>query len=174
MASLGQPPKAQFFAGDGKPLVGGKVYTYVSYSSIPLATYTDPTKISYNPNPVILDSRGEAGIWANDSQFKIIVYDANDVFISSSDTYPPTPATMATFYNDAGGPLSYGRVYTYEAGTSTLSDTYVNATEDSINSNPVILNLNGQANLWFGPNLYKIILKTANDVEIYSVDNYGA
>lgn len=174
MAALGQPPKAQFFAGDGGPLVGGKVYTFLPYSSIPLATYTDPTKTSYNPNPVILDSRGEAGLWANESQFKVVVYSATGELIYSSDTYPPAPASIATFYDDAGAPLSYGRVYTYAAGTSTLSDTYIDATENIANSNPVILDIDGQASLWFGSNLYKIILETATGVEIYSVDNYGA
>jgi len=174
MASLGQPPRAQFFDGDGVPLYGGKVYTYTAYSSSPLETYTDPTKTAYNPNPVILDSRGESGIWANDATFKIVVYDADGNLISSSNTYPPSPASKATFYDAAGERLAYGKVYTYEAGTSAPLATYTDTTGATENTNPVILDVNGQADLWFGPKLYKIILKTSMDVEIYSVDNYGA
>lgn len=57
------PPKFQAFDANGDPLVGGKVYTYVSGTSTPLATYTNSGGGTPNANPVILDSRGEANIW---------------------------------------------------------------------------------------------------------------
>jgi len=108
MAALGQPPKAQFFDGDGIPLYGGKVYTYSQYLSFPTATYTDLTKTAYNPNPVILDSRGEAGIWFDTAHIKIEVYDSNDVLVDTVTAYPAAPAAKATFYDDAGNPLVGG------------------------------------------------------------------
>ena len=55
-------PKMQFFDGVGDPLVGGKLYTYASGTTTPLATYTDATGGSANTNPIILDARDNCEI----------------------------------------------------------------------------------------------------------------
>lgn len=47
----------------GAPLVGGKLWTYVSGTTTPQATYTDKALTTPQTNPVILDARGEAEIW---------------------------------------------------------------------------------------------------------------
>lgn len=174
MAALGQPFKAQFFDADGHPLASGKVYATLGYSNIPVITFANSAKTEYNPNPILLDERGESGIWSNTASYNLAVYDVNDILVSTSATYPPAPPVKATFYDLAGDPLAGGKIYTYEAGTSTPMFTYTDASGVTENTNPVILDSNGQADLWFGSSLYKIILKTATDVEIYSVDNYGA
>lgn len=80
MAVLAPEPKAQFFAADGTPLVGGKVYTYAAGTTTPLATYTDASANTPNTNPVILDSRGECNLWfTTAASYKIVLTDANDV-----------------------------------------------------------------------------------------------
>lgn len=61
--------KQQFFDLNGDPLVGGLVYTYVTGSSTPLATYTDDTGTSANTNPIVLDSRGECDCWLTPGSF---------------------------------------------------------------------------------------------------------
>lgn len=82
MANLGPAPKAQFFTADGQPLVGGKVYTYAAGTTTPLATYTSASEASANPNPIILDGRGECSIWFSPSlSYKIKLTDSNDVEI---------------------------------------------------------------------------------------------
>lgn len=53
----------RFFANDGTPLAQGKLYTYAAGSTTPAATYTDSTGGIQNPNPIILNSRGECSIW---------------------------------------------------------------------------------------------------------------
>lgn len=88
MAILGPQPKAQFFADDGTPLVGGKVYTYAAGTSTPLPTYTDSTGGTANTNPIILDSRGEANIWYSAATaYKIRLTDADNVEIYIVDNY---------------------------------------------------------------------------------------
>jgi hypothetical protein len=82
MANLGPAPKAQFFTADGQPLVGGKVYTYAAGTTTPLATYTSSSGAAANPNPIILDGRGECSIWFSPSStYKIKLTDSNDVEI---------------------------------------------------------------------------------------------
>lgn len=85
MAVLTPAPKMQFFDINGEPLVGGKVYTYQAGTTTPLVTYTDYTGASANPNPVILNARGEAPIWLGSGIYKFKLTDANDVEIWTVD-----------------------------------------------------------------------------------------
>jgi len=77
-------PRAQFFGSDGKPLVGGKVYTYAAGTSTPQATYTDTAGTVPNTNPIILDARGEAVIFWSGS-YKVTLKTSADVTIYTQD-----------------------------------------------------------------------------------------
>lgn len=83
--TLSPPPKMQFFTAAGLPLVGGKLFTYASGTTVPLATYTDSAGIFVNTNPVILDSRGEANVWLGPSRYTFVLKDANDNLIWTVD-----------------------------------------------------------------------------------------
>lgn len=85
MAVLTPQPKMQFTTAAGVPLSGGKVYTYIAGTTTPQATFTDYTGATPNPNPVILDSRGEANIWLGGALYKFKLTDANDVEIWTVD-----------------------------------------------------------------------------------------
>ena len=81
------------------------------------------------------------------------------------------------FFSSIGLPLSGGKVYTYQAGSSTPLATYTDNTGNVANANPIILGSDGrpQTEIWltYGYN-YKFILKDANDVTIQTYDNlYG-
>jgi hypothetical protein len=81
----------------------------------------------------------------------------------------PLPVFRAC--DNSGNPLVGGQLYTYAAGTTTPIATYVDSTETTQNSNPVILNARGEANVWLDPTLsYKLVLEDANGVLIWSVD----
>lgn len=66
--------------------------------------------------------------------------------------------------NAAGAPLAGGKVYTYAAGTLNLLATYTDQAGGSSNTNPVILDANGRANIWLGSTSYRFIVKDASDV----------
>lgn len=68
----------QFFDNSGKPLVGGKLFSYQAGTSTPAATYTDSTGGTSNANPIILNSRGECALWypAN-TAYKFVLQDAS-------------------------------------------------------------------------------------------------
>lgn len=68
-------------------------------------------------------------------------------------------------------PLAGGKLYSYIAGTATPLVTYTDETGGSANTNPVILNAAGQANVWLGTSAYKLVLQDANGVQQWSVDN---
>ena len=81
-------------------------------------------------------------------------------------TYPKFSAQ-----NVSGLNLSGGLVYFYEAGTSTPKDTFSDEAFETENTNPVILDSRGEADIFLN-GIYKIILKDADDVEIWTEDNF--
>lgn len=101
MAVLAPQPKAQFFAADGTPLVGGKVYTYAAGTTTPLTTFTDASATTPNTNPIILDSRGECNLWfASAASYKIILKNSNDVQQWSVDNITTYGTISAQNYNN--------------------------------------------------------------------------
>jgi len=91
MLSIMPPPKFKAFDSNGKPLAGGKVYTYIPGTSTPKATFADPNGASANPNPVVLDAKGEATIWLQ-GFYKIVLTDSNNVQQWSVDQISSSPS----------------------------------------------------------------------------------
>jgi len=82
-----------------------------------------------------------------------------------------SPPPKLQFFDAAGVPLVGGKLFSYAAGTTTPLATYTSAAETAFNTNPIILNSRGEAEVWLGSPLYKFKLTTAADVEIWTVDN---
>ena len=82
-----------------------------------------------------------------------------------------SPVPKLQFFTAAGVPLTGGKLYTYAAGTSSPLATYTDSTGGTSNTNPVILDSRGEANVWLGDSSYKFKLTDSNNVEIWTVDN---
>lgn len=74
------------------------------------------------------------------------------------------PVLKARFIDNNNEPLTGGKVYTYASGTLTPKTSYTDATGATANSNPVILNAYGEADIWISGN-YTINVTDANDVQ---------
>lgn len=86
MATLSPSPKMQFFDNNGDPLSGGKLYTYLSGTTTPTFTKTTSTGDVNNTNPVILNARGEASIWLDESiAYRFVLKTSTDVELWTSD-----------------------------------------------------------------------------------------
>jgi hypothetical protein len=80
------------------------------------------------------------------------------------------PNPKQQYFAADGSFLVGGKIYTYAAGTSTPQPTWQDADATIYNTNPIILDSQGQATIyWVG--VYKVLIKDANDVLIYSQDN---
>lgn len=80
------------------------------------------------------------------------------------------PEGKQSFTGSDGLPLVGGKLYTYDAGTTTPRPTYSDAAGTTPNTNPVILDSRGEATIfWSGS--YKVVLKDAADNTIWSQDN---
>lgn len=68
-------------------------------------------------------------------------------------------------------PLVGGKLYTYLAGTTTPLATFTDSSEESENTNPIVLDANGEADVYIGTGNYKFFLTDADDNPIYTQDN---
>lgn len=84
----------------------------------------------------------------------------------------------AQFFDNNGVPLAGGKIYTYEAGTSTPLATYTSSTGNTTHTNPIILDSAGRVpsggEIWNALQLYKFVLKTSADVTLATFDNVGS
>lgn len=87
----------------------------------------------------------------------------------------PVGGVAAQFFDDNGVPLTGGKLYTYEAGTTTPQVTYTTTAGNVAHTNPIVLNaagrVGGSGEIWLTSQEYKFILKNANDVTIATYDN---
>lgn len=73
-----------------------------------------------------------------------------------------------------GEPLGGGKVYTYNAGTTTPVSLFTASDKSTSATNPLILDAYGKAQVW-ADGRYKFVIKTSADVTLYTFDNllYG-
>jgi hypothetical protein len=84
-----------------------------------------------------------------------------------------SPAPKLQFFDANGNPLVGGKLYSYQAGTTTPLATFTDAGGATPNANPIILDSRGEANVWLSSALYKLALYTSTNVLVWTVDNVG-
>jgi len=86
-------------------------------------------------------------------------------------SFPKFRASVLT----TGAPLAGGKLYVYENGTTTLTNSYTNRGAGTANANPVILDANGEADVWLPLGaLYTLKLVNSADVQQWSKDGISS
>lgn len=98
--NLSPLPIQKFFGNNGRPLAGGKLFTYVADTNTKIATYVDSSGSAQNTNPIILNFRGECRLWIDPK----LVY--KFVLSPPWDTDPPTNPIW-TVDNISAAPLPF-------------------------------------------------------------------
>lgn len=77
------------------------------------------------------------------------------------------------FFDSNGDPLNGGKLYTYEAGTTTNKSTYQDDAGASAHANPIILDSAGRvsAEVWGTTGAYKLKLDNSLDSSIWTRDD---
>ena len=93
-------------------------------------------------------------------------------------TVVPISGILAQIVNSAGAPLTGGQLQFWAAGSVTPVATYTDSTGAVANTNPVVLNTNGNptsGGIWLISGVaYKIQLQTSTGTPIWTVDNIPA
>lgn len=133
-------PRMHFFDKDGKPLIGGKVYSFKVGEDIFKPTYRNSEFTAANQNPILLDQAGSALIYVRGS-VQLKIYDKSGVFIEEKIVYQQQMRTQ--FFDKYGKALGGGKVWTYDYQSTIKKPSYENADDALLNPNPVILDENG-------------------------------
>jgi hypothetical protein len=84
----------------------------------------------------------------------------------------------AQFFDNNGVILTGGKIYTYEAGTTTPLASYTSSSGNTAHTNPIVLNAAGRVpsggEIWVQLRLYKFVLETSTGVLIATYDNVGS
>ena len=88
----------------------------------------------------------------------------------------PVGGAAAQFFDNNGNPLSGGKIYTYEAGTTTPRVAYTTSAGNVPHTNPIILDSAGRVpggQIWLtdGNIGYKFLLETSTSVLVGTFDN---
>lgn len=84
----------------------------------------------------------------------------------------PMPPLRSQFLDNCGKPLVGGRVFVYEAGTLTEKTTYTSKSGDIQNTNPIILDETGSAQIFYA-GFARVIAVSRCGVTIADIDNLG-
>src|SRR5882672_2321795 len=69
-------------------------------------------------------------------------------------------------FDNNGGPLAGGLLFTYAAGSTTKLATFTDSTGGTPNANPVVLNTRGECDLFLtSTSLYKLVLSPSTDTD---------
>lgn len=88
-----------------------------------------------------------------------------------------SPLPIQKFFGNNGRPLAGGLLFTYAAGTSDKIATYTDASGNSQNTNPIVLDFRGECRIWLDPKQsYKFVLSPPGDTDpptrpIWTVDD---
>ena len=85
----------------------------------------------------------------------------------------PIPFVKARFFDRCGKPLTGGQIYTYEANTTTPKVTYKDPYGLTPNTNPIILDAAGEADIYLD-GTYRIRITDRNDVLVNDVAKIGS
>lgn len=84
-----------------------------------------------------------------------------------------SPPIRQRFFDANGLPLNGGLLYSYAAGTATPLTTYLD-NAGTTNTNPVVLDADGYADLWINPTLlYKFVLHDSDGNLLWTKDRVG-
>ena len=130
--------RATFTDANGVPLANGCLFAYQGGTSTPLATYTDYTGITQNPNPVPLDSTGSAVIWLGPNTYKFVLFSSGGTNCSSGvqqwseDQIPGDTIINGTI---SGATITGGTITGAAISGGTMSGTAI--TNSTVDSTPI-------------------------------------
>lgn len=82
-----------------------------------------------------------------------------------------SPTLRHRYFTAAGLPLAGGKIWSYAAGTTTPLPTFTDRSETTQNANPLILDANGEGQMWLSSSAYKFVLMDSSDVVQWTVDS---
>jgi hypothetical protein len=98
------------------------------------------------------------------------------LFAGQASAQSLSPMPVLRFVDNNGNSCSGCKIFTFAAGTTSKLASYTDSTGGTPNTNPIILNVRGEASVWLSASAYKIVLSPSTDSDpptnaIWTVDN---
>ena len=141
---------------NGKPLAGGKLYSYAAGTSTPLATYTSATLTTPNENPTILDASGRASVWLDDGVgYKFVLTDAlgNEMWSEDLVQVPQVAPAPAASVVPPGTIVAYGGTVAPAGGWLLCDGAAVSTATYAALFNAILYTYGGAGGTFNVPNL---------------------
>lgn len=144
--NLAPLPVQKFFDNNGNPLVGGKLFTYVSGTSTKIATSVNAGGTP-NTNPVILDFRGECRLWIDPAlSYTFVLAPANDTDPPTAPIWTVNDITVGSAQQDNAaddtGPVNNIELSIPQISSPTAFTRIVFKAANT-NTGPVTISING-------------------------------
>lgn len=95
--------------------------------------------------------------------------------VHAQTSVAPAQIPHIQFFSANGTPLAGGKVFTYDAGTTTARATCKTVSSSGVcsafNTDPIILNAGGFADIWLANQSYKFVVQNSTGVQQWTVDN---
>ena len=143
----------------GNPLNGGKIYTYSAGTTTNKTMWTDADKTTAATNPIILDSNGQAEIFA-DGLYDVTVKDSDDVtlytweylefqkgFRSTNETITGVKTFSDGILTDTVGEITGAAGVIIDGVKCKDNDVYVDAVEEKTSGAGVIIDTSGSVSV---------------------------
>ncbi len=140
----------QYFDSNGNPLAGGKLYSYATGTTTPLATYSDKNLNVQNTNPIILGSDGRprdvtglviVSVFMTAAVYEFVMKSSTGTTIwDVPDIAPPATASSAGTTNCVAkftGPTSLGCGKLTDNGTQVAYPNWTLSTSSAFKINQV-------------------------------------
>jgi microcystin-dependent protein len=108
-------PRSQVVGADGRPIVGAKLYTYVTGTSTPKDTYTTAALSITHANPVVSDAAGRfPAVFLTTGNYRTVLTDENDVTIADDADVEG----LETAAGSSSGTIPVGALMPYAGGSA--------------------------------------------------------
>jgi hypothetical protein len=125
---------AQFFGDNGRPLSGGKLYTYAAGTTTPQVVYTTESGTVAHANPIELDAAGRVPsggeIWLEDSvSYKFVLTTRQNVTVGTWDDVTGNASGVLAAFSSSNGSSFVGFI---QSGTNAVATTVQSKLRESV------------------------------------------
>lgn len=122
----------QFFNGNGKPLFGGLLYTYLAGTTTNTTTWSDAALTVANTNPVVLDADGRCSLFFDDSVvYKLVLKSSTGVTQWTAD-YQRSQGNVPQLKSDLASSSGSSLIGFTQSGTGAVSRSVESKLRDVI------------------------------------------
>src|SRR5260221_13882654 len=133
--NISPEPILHFLDNNGNAFSGGKLFVYLAATLAKTTTYTDATGTVPAPNPIILNTRGEASVWLQAGQaVKFVLSPSTDSDPPSNSFYTVDQINVGTVASLGANTFIATQTFSPVSGAAIVTAGAINETSQTLAS----------------------------------------